>query len=63
MDIYYGGRDGEMEEYLLDFLKRVLHITQKDWQEYAEYYKTEEAIFHGYGEEDYEAALEFAEDW
>ena len=63
MDIYFAGRDGEMEEYLLDFLKKDLHITKEDWKEYAEYYKTEEAKKHGYGVEDYEAVLDFAEDW
>jgi hypothetical protein len=63
IDIIFAGREGDLYDYLYDYLKNDLKITNEDIKEYAKYYRTQEAKKNGYEEEDYESAMDFAEDW
>lgn len=55
--------DGHAGDYLKWLMKDKLGITKKDILNYAEYYNTSEAREQGYGEEDYESAVAWAEEW
>ena len=56
LDIYFGGLDGDWQDYLADFLLKDLKVTQNEVREFAK--KLGET--KGYGKEDEEVVLDKA---
>jgi len=59
ISIIYAGSDGELYDYLKDFLKKDLHVTRKEIREYGKILGNTK----GYDKEDTLAVNDFASSW